>query len=1000
MASFGTVLDLLDDRYLELQDVIGNVEPLPTLVPYTEYKQTVLVYSMSTNLNVCMALVQELTQRRAREKSEELWTWCVQWKIEAAPSKQRLALPPSSKKPRLDAQQLKAPSKPETEECKGPFLNIVERRIINPKLLLREEMLRCLIDIVQAESRLVPNFIEFLYRWIDFYQGDGTALKAAMRWEIPSLWEFEYHPLIISMDPKQKDHHSTVPEDIEPTVLAGVMKPSTNEETNSKINNREKPDIAAFEEEIELSERLQYREVHYGIEPPHMSQPIPRLLNIPTNPGRRIKYYAACFKSRQRAFNILIEAGLTVQQITNYKRLQVESVRETPCDSKRDGLKNYEKDAKAAQAHYIEKEKEMAVRAKHTEAAISNRLALEARVAARSNVTVADPTGVPLIPATPSYTPRPAMEMDILEKLQIGRAHGGDRINIVPKPLVGRLKSTLFASVSDLESLNRQSAAGLILRRTSSLSEANGCQESYSPPQAPGMPYPRQFVTRSFDTMQASTNPGTIPQTTADGPSWNPQQIETFVDNLTPTQRQRVIQMMHQSYVTGDTNARPPTIDTPEVAASSTSISVQHPPGPMQTPPSVAIAHAHQPAMPSLSFQPPLGFERQRSMTLPIRAPMPTSYSNLAPGASQPPPQRRISSDPISLSYLRTLGSGGPMQRNNAQGPGSAQQQQQHTLAPRPLLPELPRLPSPSPLPSVSQASVHPLTPRLPPPNSVTPWNQHPHNTVSNSQHPTVSNLDPRNTSPRTGISRTSQPHALPVSANPLLALGTDRGTAQHKTPIFASTQEEISVLIYLPKVIRPGNTLGPGGVALGDNGVRETDVLLLGHSIPGSGKIVLSRAIFLPMGIWQNVCRRAQSEAWRILESYPAGLTYMGTPIAGNEKTVASHRAVYTKLELIYSIMSTSYDRESELTKRWRATRGPMTLVDRGSVWEGWGVTVDKGIELDAQEREGAVSFSGMIDEGVEQKSVDEETAKQKREIERLLAEDGDTDEDEDMET
>lgn len=75
MASFGKVLDLFDDRYLELQDVVGNVEPLPTLVPYEEYNQNVLVYRMDTNHEIFLGLIQDFTMRRAHETGKELWTW-------------------------------------------------------------------------------------------------------------------------------------------------------------------------------------------------------------------------------------------------------------------------------------------------------------------------------------------------------------------------------------------------------------------------------------------------------------------------------------------------------------------------------------------------------------------------------------------------------------------------------------------------------------------------------------------------------------------------------------------------------------------------------------------------------------------------------------------------------------------------------------------------------------------------------------------------------------
>jgi hypothetical protein len=72
------------------------------------------------------------------------------------------------------------------------------------------------------------------------------------------------------------------------------------------------------------------------------------------------------------------------------------------------------------------------------------------------------------------------------------------------------------------------------------------------------------------------------------------------------------------------------------------------------------------------------------------------------------------------------------------------------------------------------------------------------------------------------------------------------------------------------------------------------------------------------------------------------------------------------------------------------------MTAVDRGAVWEGWAVTLDREIALDGKEREGAYSRSGFIDEGVEGK-VDPEGERRRRVIDELLEED--EDEDADME-
>jgi hypothetical protein len=253
MASFGKVLDLLDDRYLELQDVIGNVEPLPTLVPYEEYKQNVLVYRMDTNHEIFLGLIQDFTARRAHETGKELWTWCVQWEVDDSSSAQQ---PSSPKKLRLDVQQKEALSNAPPTSRQAPAITIFERRTLDAALMLEEDMLRILIDIVQVASALVPNFIEFLYRWIDYYEGDGKALKAALKWEIPSLWDFEYHPLVLRSDTGQESG----------TGMGGAAELRQSSPTK-KMHARLKPDVAAIERQIfytEESERLQYREVKYG----------------------------------------------------------------------------------------------------------------------------------------------------------------------------------------------------------------------------------------------------------------------------------------------------------------------------------------------------------------------------------------------------------------------------------------------------------------------------------------------------------------------------------------------------------------------------------------------------------------------------------------------------------------------------------------------------------------------------------------------------------------
>ena len=287
----------------------------------------------------------------------------MQWEVDYSPSLQQSSSP---KKARLDVQEANAPVTPR----QAPAITIFERRTLDGALMLEEEMLRILIDIVQVASALVPNFIEFLYRWVDYYEGDGKALKAALRWEIPSLWDFECHPLVLppelgkGFETKKKDgpHSREKQED-----KAGHTNHSKTAEprqcpTTKKTNTRSKPDLAVIELRTcytEESERLQYREVKYGIQPPKLEQPLPPLINIPRDQRKRTKYYAACFKTRQRALYLLLESGITMRQINNYQKLQTAHPKETSEVGNGTGLSNYHKDARYAQAQFERKEKQI-----------------------------------------------------------------------------------------------------------------------------------------------------------------------------------------------------------------------------------------------------------------------------------------------------------------------------------------------------------------------------------------------------------------------------------------------------------------------------------------------------------------------------------------------------------------------------------------------------------------------------------------------------------------
>ncbi|KAF2185633.1 hypothetical protein K469DRAFT_707862 [Zopfia rhizophila CBS 207.26] len=77
-------------------------------------------------------------------------------------------------------------------------------------------------------------------------------------------------------------------------------------------------------------------------------------------------------------------------------------------------------------------------------------------------------------------------------------------------------------------------------------------------------------------------------------------------------------------------------------------------------------------------------------------------------------------------------------------------------------------------------------------------------------------------------------------------------------------------------------------------------------------------------------------------------------------------------------SLMTSTFDRENNLTKRWRVSANP--LFGRGSVWEGYGVWLSRGIEVAAEERKGALCMGGINGERLDES--------RKREMEELIVE------------
>jgi hypothetical protein len=420
-SSHRLVCDLLDERYFDnLQDVMGNVEPIPTLVPYDKYEQNVIVYRTVADHTKFMAMIQNFCDRTARQYGRELWSWVVQWEVEDSPAVQTSGATPAFKKLRLEAPNTATSLAPRpTLPARKPHYTVSHRKL-DPELMKEEDMLRITMDIVQIKPALVPNFIEFLYRWIDFYEGDGTALKLAMHEEIPSLWDFEHTPLVI-------------------------VKP---EDENVNETKRRKPDLKAFEELAARSERLQYKEARFGLQAVKEADPMPPFINIPKDPEKCKKYYAACYKSRSKAIDLLIEAGITEKQIGNYAKQQKAHPKKTPEEGEGNGWKWYNSEKAKAEEHQRELQRWAALKKKCREGLITIKLKSEANQAALQAPNNTTQSGhliaaSPIIPPTLPYALRLQLP-SANRKRHITDQLLDEPIEVVPVHLFGTLNSRLF----------------------------------------------------------------------------------------------------------------------------------------------------------------------------------------------------------------------------------------------------------------------------------------------------------------------------------------------------------------------------------------------------------------------------------------------------------------------------------------------------------------------------------------------------------------------------
>ncbi len=918
MASFGIVLDLLDDRYLNLHDVTGNVQSFPTLVPYEQYTQNMIVYRMDNNLEVLLGMLHEFTNRASRALRKELWTWCIQWEVEEV-RRNTSTGSPATKKPRTDS-SLQSPVH-ESPPRKPPAYTQCERRCLHPALFDNPKFLRVLIDIVQADSRVLPNFVEFLYEWIDFHQGGGTALQAALRMEIPSLWLFKYHPLTLAAKYPRTAFKGSLDEGTQEAKL-GDPKAVENEqlqEAATKIGEKlllKEPDLAALERRSEESERMQYREVKFGLQPPldPNDEPLTPLINIPRGQEQRNKYYAACFRNRQRALWLLQEAGLSARQVANYRRTQDESLRETREDIEGIGFANYYKDEPYAHEQFTEIEKIVGLREKQNEIATSTRLSLEAQLAAvRQSAGISDNEGTssqhavppPLILPTPMHPGRRDITATFLQRIRAMAQKRDLDIRLLPLALHGRVKSKILAKVTVAPV---SPAAPTDTRHPSQMprwpwddtnrSDSEGDDESevYSgddidPDErdddvddhlmdldAPANPF-----------SNAPNRPPIAPSTAAtalDIPSYIQGLSLTQVTNLLPLLTNRAQQAVLQG--TASLNPAP----QPTLSGQMTGII-----------PATSTA-TNAPALGSLQAA---GLQVPASMH-PTAGPMQTQ--NARPGLPSGSPGTNIT-PPAQTQAPQNANPIGPL------GPASAQLLRiQQLMAARGLIAEIPAAPASLGTPGSVGASASRPTQllasssiRTAPPAGLH-LQQLPHPEIS----PTIRDTN----------------HS-PVSLSPLAA---NLGSNLTITSSSAASPHGIPILIYLPQIILPSRTT-PLNAA--------TDCMLLGYTRPNSGTLTLTRAIFLPVGVWGNILNRVRKGDFSVLETYtvppnhPRLMAWKG--LVNNPDDVRGpHKTVYDKLCQIYGMMANCMDREEEVTKRWRASPGPLTATKRGGCVGGVG--------------------------------------------------------------
>lgn len=939
MASHGKVFDLFDERFLKLQDVTGNVELFPLLVPYDNYWKSILLYRTREDHDVFLSMVQGFTDRMARLDNQELWSWFVQWKVEKPVATRQQGLTPVTKKPKISGHSLLPTASSYDHTPQGPHSQqsvnkAADRRHFDRELLKDQALQRILLSIVQIEDELVPNFIELLYQFIDLHEVDGYALRCAMEGEIPSLWDFEHHPTTLSPG---------IPE-------ASTMIKNKHKE---EIKNRGKSTLEV-EQAAEESRRLQYREMKFGLQPPKKEDSKIPSVNVPKDTGKRIKYLAACYKSRTRAIALLREAGMEMDQIDNYDSDQQYPPLETPGEGKGKGLANYYRNGIYAQEQARLREK-----MKKTESLMSTRLDFEAEQAEQDAALEAAETEAgpeqfeepqrpsvpaPLIPLTPRNTilgfPDPQVHRSIPSEVE------EDLIDIVPVPLLGKLKSKLFAksrtqvqafresygddsdrswtpgpSPSEDDDEDGENGGGNndngsesdaemedIGEPNEQVEDSTGMNRTGSQPQDPAM----------MPTQRAPTNPGIAP----------------YITNLNPEQRRSLTSIMSSVL-----NNRSLPNDTPAETAPIYGQSIL-----LGNAFGLTTSHNSNNDRPTISgWAPPQSFSQ--------------AWANFAAPSQQP---FNPLTNATALESRQAVTITPPTYNNNT---SSANMN-------LPLHLQRQRVPTPDGRWIYSPSGSHSVQP-----NEATPLASINHSSLS----PGLQNLsfgNPNNgqarqasaTSPvdfRTPVTghRTSTPQYLtnpyqtPTLSSPHPGIRRPNPPSPIKTTAFNSAaniispiQQGIPIILWFSDVIDARHIRG---------GSEVTDAIMLGYVYPDSPIIEFQKAVFLPGSIASNVLWHARHGRYIHLESYIPSYTPQNK--MSHSRFRNPHLHAYEKLRTVLELMTRTKNREMEHTKRWRTSPGMLTEVERGSVWEGWGLFIDRPIYMNKGERYGANRNPGL---------------------------------------